>query len=80
MENKSRQVGNSSEIFKIQGDWNKQSKALQDKYPKLTSYDLKYETGKEKDLFMRLGTKLDKNRNEVIAILKSNQDDCKKTS
>ncbi|TDQ25773.1 hypothetical protein [Tenacibaculum caenipelagi] len=62
----------SNEFFKFSGDWSKQSKALKVKYPKLTEEDVKFETGKETDLFKRLETKLDKNRSEVIGILRAN--------
>ncbi len=62
----------SSELFKFSGDWNKQSKALKAKYPKLTSEDVKFESGKELDLIKRLEVKLNKDKNEVIDILKSN--------
>ncbi|GAA3560696.1 hypothetical protein [Snuella lapsa] len=66
----------TSDFFKVKGDWSKQSKALKEKYPKLTSEDVKFETGKETDLFKRLETKLEKNRTEVIGILKTNQEAC----
>lgn len=62
----------TSEMYKVTGDWNKQSAALKTKYPKLTSEDVKFETGKESDLFKRLETKLGKKREEVVSILKSN--------
>ena len=62
------------ELFKIKGDWNKESQTLMAKYPKLTNEDVKFEPGKETDLFKRLETRLGKNRNEVIAILKTNHD------
>lgn len=62
----------SSELFKFNGDWDKQSKALKEKYPKLTTEDVKFESGKELELIKRLETKLGKNRNEVVGILKSN--------
>ncbi|RNL95197.1 hypothetical protein ED312_00940 [Sinomicrobium pectinilyticum] len=73
MENRNKQA---SELFKVQGDWGKQSKALQEKYPSLTSEDVKFETGKEADLFKRLETRLEKNRNEVISILKTTHQAC----
>lgn len=66
----------TSDFFKVKGDWNKQSNALKEKYPKLTSEDVKFETGKETDLFKRLETRLDKSRTEVIGILKTNQEAC----
>ena len=63
----------SNELFKFSGNWDKQSKALKTKYPKLTSEDVKFESGKELELIKRLELKLDKDRNEVVGILKSNQ-------
>lgn len=66
----------TSELFKVKGDWNKQSNALKAKYPKLTSEDVKFETGKETDLFKRMESRLDKNREEVVSILKTNQEAC----
>lgn len=55
--------------FKISGDWSKQSSALRTKYPRLTSDDVKFETGKETELFNRLENRLTKNRDQVIGIL-----------
>lgn len=62
-----------SEQYIIVGDWDKQAIALKARYPKLTSEDLKFETGKETDLFHRLVKKLNKNLNEIIYILKATQ-------
>lgn len=73
MEAKKKEGENTtSELFKFSGDWDKQSKALKVKFPKLTSEDVKFEKGKELDLIKRLETKLDKDRNEVVGILRSN--------
>lgn len=63
----------ANESFKITGDWSKQSKQLKEKYPQLTDSDLKFETGKENDLFKRVETRLIKNREEVINIIKKVQ-------
>ena len=62
-----------SELYIIRGNWDIQSKALIKQYPNLTNKDVKFETGKEKDLFRRLVKKLNKNLNEIIYILKTNQ-------
>ncbi|CAM1364967.1 conserved hypothetical protein [Tenacibaculum litoreum] len=70
-ENKGEQR-KTNEFFKFSGDWGKQSKALKVKYPKLTEEDVKFESGREVDLFKRLETKLHKDRGEVIGILKAN--------
>ena len=63
----------ANESFKITGDWSKQSKQLKEKYPQLTDTDLKFETGKENDLFKRVETRLNKNREEVVNIIKKVQ-------
>ena len=55
--------------FKIRGDWDKQSSALRTKYPRLSSEDVKFETGKERELFKRVETRLGKTRDQVIGIL-----------
>lgn len=62
----------ASELFTVKGDWGKQAETLKSKYPQLTNEDVKFETGKEIDLIKRLETKLNKKRNEVIDVLKSN--------
>jgi hypothetical protein len=73
METKSKEgEKKASGLFKFSGDWEKQSNALKVKFPKLTAEDVKFESGKELDLIKRLETKLQKNRFEVVSILKSN--------
>ena len=47
---------------------------LENKLQFLTNEDLKFENGKETELFKRLETKLGKNRNEIVSILKTNQE------
>lgn len=59
-----------SEEFKINGDWYTQSKILREKFVQLTDADLKFEPGKENELLKRVETKLNKKREEVIAIIK----------
>jgi len=71
MENSTQNKANES--FKITGDWNKQSKQLKEKYAQLTDSDLKFETGKENDLFKRVETRLGKNREEVVNIIRKVQ-------
>ncbi len=63
----------TGEAFKISGDWNAQSKSLQEKFPALTSEDLEFETGKEDELLGRVETRLNKKREEVINIIKKGQ-------
>lgn len=62
-----------SEVYHIIGDWNIQSEILMGRYPMLTTKDLHYEIGKETELLERLVLKLNKNLNEIIYILKTNQ-------
>lgn len=59
--------------FQITGNWTDQSKQLKAQYSQLTDQDLKFETGKESELLGRIETKLNKNREEVINILKEDQ-------
>ena len=61
------------ERFKIAGDWDTQSKKLQEKFPQLTDEDLKFEPGKEVDLLARVETRLNKKRDDVISIIKKNR-------
>lgn len=63
----------SNENFKMIGDWTSQSKTLKEKYPLLVDADLKFEKGKENDLLARVGTRLNKKRDEVINILRKVQ-------
>jgi hypothetical protein len=63
----------SEATFKITGDWKEQSKKLKSKHPQLTDEDLKFEAGKENDLIRRLESKLKKNRQEVINIIKESK-------
>lgn len=70
MEHINEKIG---EDFKMTGDWKEQSKQLKTKYSKLTDADLKFEVGKVTDLLKRIETRLSKNRQEVIKIIKSVQ-------
>ncbi|MFA0963343.1 general stress protein CsbD [Roseivirga sp. BDSF3-8] len=62
-----------SEEFKMNGNWDKQSNQLKDKYPQLNDEDLKYHEGKENELIDRISTKLNKDRPEVVNILRKVQ-------
>ena len=59
--------------FKMVGSWETQSKQLKKKYPQLTDADLKFVVGKENDLLTRVESRLKKNRQEVIDIIKEGQ-------
>jgi uncharacterized protein YjbJ (UPF0337 family) len=63
----------NSETFKITGNWDAQSKQLQEKFSQLTDADLKFETGKENELLTRVESRLNKKREEVINIIKKTQ-------
>jgi len=63
----------TAETFKMTGNWETQSKELKTKFSKLTDSDLKFETGKESELLGRIQTRLNKNREEVIGIIKNVQ-------
>ena len=63
----------TAETFKITGNWANQSKELKGKFSQLTDEDLKFETGKEHELLKRVETRLNKNREEVINIIKKGQ-------
>lgn len=62
-----------NKAFKPSGDWAGQSKRLREEYPQLTEADLRLETGKENDLLNRISTRLNKNREDVISMLKKGQ-------
>jgi hypothetical protein len=68
MENTKNQI--TAEIFNMKGDWKSQSKKLKVQYPQLTDEDLKFEEGKENDLLRRVENRLQKNREEVIGVIK----------
>jgi hypothetical protein len=64
----------TNESFKFTGNWDEQSKKLQEKYSQLTDSDLKLETGKEEEVLNRVSSRLGKKREEVIGIIKSGQE------
>lgn len=64
---------NVTEGFKITGNWEKRTKQLKHKFSQLTDADLKYETGKDEELLKRLGTRLNKGREEVINIIRKEE-------
>ncbi|MBL7931185.1 MAG: hypothetical protein JNL60_04770 [Bacteroidia bacterium] len=71
-EEKQTPENKSGEQFKISGNWENQSASLKNKFSLLTDGDLKYESGKESELLSRLQNRLNKTREEVIAIIKKN--------
>jgi uncharacterized protein YjbJ (UPF0337 family) len=63
----------TGDTFKITGNWATQSTELKAKFSQLTDEDLKFETGKEEEMLGRVQTRLNKNREEVIGIIKKGQ-------
>lgn len=61
------------DTFKVTGNWAAQSKQLKENYSQLTDADLKFEIGKENELLSRVETRLNKQREEVINIIKKVQ-------
>jgi hypothetical protein len=59
------------EHFKVVGNWDVQSEKLKKKFSQLTDADLTFEPGNEGDLLARLGTRLNKKRDEIIDIIKN---------
>jgi hypothetical protein len=49
----------------IPGNWSEHARNLREAYPGLTEEDVKYEPGKEDDLFSRLEKKLKKSKEEI---------------
>lgn len=49
----------------IPSNWSEYARNLREEYPGLTEEDVKYEPGKEDDLFSRLEKKLKKTREEI---------------
>jgi hypothetical protein len=68
-----KEKSETTETFKIVGNWDDQSKRLKEKFAQLTDADLKFETGKESDLLTRVETRLNKKREEVINIIRKGQ-------
>jgi hypothetical protein len=63
----------SSEPFKMTGNWINQSLLLQDKFAQLTDADLRFEEGKEEELLDRIEARIHKKRDEVINIIRKGQ-------
>ena len=58
------------ETFEITGDWGRQSKLIRRMNPKITISDLHFEKGKEDEMLHRIEKRLNKNRAEVINLIK----------
>jgi len=67
-------MNTGNKTIKITGDWKTQSEKLKNEFSKLTDSDLKYEPGKENELITNLEIRLNKDRKEVIELIKGGQD------
>ena len=67
--------GQNNQEFKVTGNWDNQSKQLKSQFSQLTDSDLKFESGQENEMLGRVETRLNKKRNEVIDILRKNQEE-----
>lgn len=72
-QNQNPMQNQNSKDFKITGNWDEQSSDLKEKYAQLTDEDLEFEPGKEDELISRVETRLNKDREEVINILRKGQ-------
>ena len=57
--------------LELKGRWNELKGKAKQKHADLTDDDLKYEDGKEDELFGRLQTKLGKTKDEVVSWIRS---------
>ena len=63
-------MDDKKESFRISGDWEIQSKLLRRRFPQLTLSDLEFEVSRESELLIRIEKRLNKQRAEVIEIIK----------
>lgn len=61
------------EEFKISGSWERQSKQLKKKFCQLTNADMKLVKGKDEELLLRMESRLNKSRIEIINLIKNCQ-------
>lgn len=59
------------DTLELKGKWNELKGKVKQAHASLTDDDLKYEEGKDDELYGRLQTKLGKTRDEVVKWLKS---------
>lgn len=62
-----------AQIPKLFGHWEKSCEKLKSQFTDLTDADLILEEGKENNLISRLELRLNKNRDEVIVLIKEAQ-------
>ena len=58
------------EKLEVKGAWNEAKGKLKQKYGQLTDDDLRYEEGKEDEMYGRLQKKLGKTKDEIKKLLK----------
>jgi hypothetical protein len=63
----------NTEVPAIFTNWASQEKELKKKHTELTAEDLKFEIGKENELIKRIQSRLHKNREDVITLIKTSQ-------
>lgn len=63
----------TSAAFKVNGNWTNQSRDLKRRFSELTDKDLKIEEGKENEMLTRVENRLNKNREEVLELIKKNE-------
>lgn len=68
VENKGKQ-----EDLKITGNWENSAKQLREKHSNLSVEDLKFEPGKENELLSRIGSRLGKNKTEIVSMINNIQ-------
>ncbi|MCR9288561.1 MAG: hypothetical protein NXI23_14390 [Bacteroidetes bacterium] len=61
---------NNNGLFMVIGNWDWQPQKLKEQFGQLLYKDLKLEVGKENDLLIRIGIRLNKTLPEVMNILK----------
>ncbi len=59
--------------FTMTGNWKEQARVLKRRFPLLNDADMKYEEGKENDLLKRMEMRLNKNREEIIRLIRQGQ-------
>jgi uncharacterized protein YjbJ (UPF0337 family) len=62
-----------NKVPKLFGNWETQTQELQKLYPELTDDDLQFIEGKENELISRMQSRLNKDRDDVIFIIKKSQ-------
>jgi hypothetical protein len=64
---------NDQSSFRVSGNWADQSRSLKARFNHLTDQDLALVAGKEHEMLDRVQSRLNKNREEVIGIIRSTE-------